>query len=425
MRSIELEQLVPIGGQAEEIALLLHPLDRRAGGPAPLAVGADAGLVFGIERFLADRIPAGVFGKIDVAVVCHPLPDRLRSAIVPRFRGADESVVAALEPLDHGAEPRHGALDEFARRKALLGRGLLHLLTVLVGAGQKEHVVAVEPHEARDRIGRDRLVGVADMRRTVRIGDGGGKEIAGLGRHREKALGARVWLDQPRAASASRPNAAKTSGFRSRLNSSTSPAARLSFSHTSATRARRAGLLGSIESRLLSQSRMASRQASNAAASARPSVSPSACMAAGSSAGRRPSSSITRSRTASVRPPSSMIARATLPCAARAASRISASSAERSSAVAAARATSASPSGRSMSRRHRDRMVASRRPGAWLAIRNRARAGGSSSPLSRAFEACGYCSSSAVSTTQTRQPPSPAVEPKKLTVRRTSSTVIP
>ena len=63
--------------------------------------------------------------------------------------------------------------------------------------------------------------------------------------------------------------------------------------------------------------------------------------------------------------------------------------------------------------------------GAFRARQSRSRcAGGSSSTSSRAFEACGYCSSSAVSTTQTRQPPSPAVEPKKLTVRRTSSTVI-
>ena len=58
-----------------------------------------------------------------------------------------------------------------------LRRGLLHLDAVLVGAGEEEHVVAVEPHEARDGVGRDRLVGVADMRRAVRIGDRGGDVI--------------------------------------------------------------------------------------------------------------------------------------------------------------------------------------------------------------------------------------------------------
>ena len=54
-----------------------------------------------------------------------------------------------------------------------LCRGLHHLLAVLVGAGQEEHVLAVEPLKARQRIGRDRLIGVADMRHAVRIGDRG------------------------------------------------------------------------------------------------------------------------------------------------------------------------------------------------------------------------------------------------------------
>ncbi len=40
---------------------------------------------------------------------------------------------------------------------------------VLVGAGQEEHVLAVEPLEARQRIGRDRLIGMADVRRAVWI----------------------------------------------------------------------------------------------------------------------------------------------------------------------------------------------------------------------------------------------------------------
>src|SRR5260370_4943276 len=45
-----------------------------------------------------------------------------------------------------------------------------------------------------------------------------------------------------RVASASRPNTEKTSGFRSRLYSAVSRAARLIFSHTSASRARRGGV---------------------------------------------------------------------------------------------------------------------------------------------------------------------------------------
>src|ERR1700736_4696719 len=65
-----------------------------------------------------------------------------------------------------------------------------------------------------------------------------------------------------------------------------------------------------------------------------------------------------------------------------------------------------------------------RRPGAWLTRRSRARRGGSSRIFRSAFEPCGYCNSSAESTMQMRQPPSPAARPKKPMGRRTSSTVI-
>jgi hypothetical protein len=42
---------------------------------------------------------------------------------------------------------------------------------MLVGAGQEEDVAAAQALEARDRVGRDRLIGVADMRPAIRIAD--------------------------------------------------------------------------------------------------------------------------------------------------------------------------------------------------------------------------------------------------------------
>ena len=77
---------------------------------------------------------------------------------------------------------KRGTLRSTSSRAVMpsLRRGLLDLLAVLVGAGQEEHVVAVEPLEARDGVGRDHLIGVADMRHAVRIGDRGGDVIAGL-----------------------------------------------------------------------------------------------------------------------------------------------------------------------------------------------------------------------------------------------------
>ncbi len=97
------------------------------------------------------------------------------------FGGADEVVVGAVHPLDHRLEARHVALDQFACRQTFTRGGLLDLLPVLVGAGQKKDVIPVEPLEARDRVGRDRLIGVADMRHAIRIGNRGG-DIKGAAR---------------------------------------------------------------------------------------------------------------------------------------------------------------------------------------------------------------------------------------------------
>jgi hypothetical protein len=57
--------------------------------------------------------------------------------------------------------------DVFARRR------LLHLQAVLVHAGDEQHILAVEPLESRENVGRDPLVGVADMRRAIGVGNGG------------------------------------------------------------------------------------------------------------------------------------------------------------------------------------------------------------------------------------------------------------
>ena len=69
-------------------------------------------------------------------------------------------------------------------------RRLLDLLAVLVGAGQEENLVAVQPLEARHDVGRDRGVGVADMRRAVHVVDRRG-DVEALGHARVIADAAR------------------------------------------------------------------------------------------------------------------------------------------------------------------------------------------------------------------------------------------
>ena len=59
-------------------------------------------------------------------------------------------------------------------------RRLQHLDAVLVGAGEEEHVPALQAAEARERVRGHGLVGVADMGRIVGIGDGSGDVIGPL-----------------------------------------------------------------------------------------------------------------------------------------------------------------------------------------------------------------------------------------------------
>ena len=68
------------------------------------------------------------------------------------------------------------------RQPFLLGRAL-HLLAVLVHAGDKQHVIAVEPLPSGEGVGGDALIGVADMRRAIRIGNGRRDHVRGTFRH--------------------------------------------------------------------------------------------------------------------------------------------------------------------------------------------------------------------------------------------------
>ena len=86
---IEGEQFVLIGRQAEEIGLLLGPLDRRAQRFAADTVSPDGGFRLVEISLLTDRIPAGIFAEIDIAVLLDRTPECLARALVARLGGAD------------------------------------------------------------------------------------------------------------------------------------------------------------------------------------------------------------------------------------------------------------------------------------------------------------------------------------------------
>ncbi len=101
----------------------------------------------------------------------HPLPDRLRRTVVARLGRAHDVVGARVEKIAHRVEQLGDAVDERLRGHAFARGGLLNLEAVLVEAGDEQRFAPVEAHELLDRIGRDALVGVADMRRAIGVGD--------------------------------------------------------------------------------------------------------------------------------------------------------------------------------------------------------------------------------------------------------------
>ncbi|CAB4921227.1 unannotated protein [freshwater metagenome] len=171
-RVVHLEQFVLVLREPEEVRRLLGPLDGRVRlGRDAGAVLGQGGLGLGVERLVADRVPAGVGVEVDVAVRLHPSPQFLAGGMVVGIGGADEAAVGALQQIVRRLEGVGIARRELADVDALVLRGLLHLEAVLVGSRQKTHVVAIEALEARDRVGGDVFVRVPDVGCSVGVRD--------------------------------------------------------------------------------------------------------------------------------------------------------------------------------------------------------------------------------------------------------------
>ena len=185
---IMVEQRLLVFGQPEEPALLDRPFDRRALRRQLRAVFADDQLVFFVIGLVADRVPTLVAVEVEVPPLLHRLPDRLARAIMIGLRGADEAIVRDVKSIAHLLEKTRHFVGKCARLDAFAARCLRHLQAVLVGAGLEAHVAALAALEARDRVGGDRFIGVADVRRPVGVADRG-RDVEGLG-HAAAALAA-------------------------------------------------------------------------------------------------------------------------------------------------------------------------------------------------------------------------------------------
>ena len=176
--------LDPIGvlAEPEEVGLFLRVLHLAAAVRAlalyQLAVGPEA--LTGLAVF------ALVGALVDVAIVIHLLEDLLNGLHMVVIRGADEPVVGdvhQLPQIQHAAGALHNVVHELlGGDPGLLGL-VLDLLTMLIGAGEEHHIIALEPLEAGHGVGSHGAVRVADVEFGRRIVDGRGNvefSLAGI-----------------------------------------------------------------------------------------------------------------------------------------------------------------------------------------------------------------------------------------------------
>src|SRR4029434_2340273 len=135
---VEIEQRLLVLRQPEVVTLLFQPLDFAPAGRT-LAVSK---LRFRNEDFIDGAVPPLVLALVDVALRGNTIPQLLRRTVMTRFGRPDEIVVRDVEITAHLAERRRDLVRKRARRHSSLLGGSLDLLSVFVGAREKEDVVA-------------------------------------------------------------------------------------------------------------------------------------------------------------------------------------------------------------------------------------------------------------------------------------------
>ena len=122
------------------------------------------------ERFAGRAVPALVLALVYVALVVELLEYLLDRRLVVVVRGAYKFVVAGVHKIPDTLYLGGHAVYVFLGRRPRRFGQFLDLLSVLVGAGAEENVVAHIASEPRDGVGQDYLVGVAYMRLARRVG---------------------------------------------------------------------------------------------------------------------------------------------------------------------------------------------------------------------------------------------------------------
>ena len=174
------EAFEPVSVRAEfKIPVLLRNLDNLP--PFWTERPRRVAIPFLEELLLPHGIGAGVRLLVELVPFLEVREDRADASLVAQVDGLRPAVVADAEFLPQRGEASGRAPDEFCRRNALLFGGLLDFLAVLVNAGQEINLIPAKPPVACDHVGEDLFVSMPEVRRAVRVIDGGGDVKHGQG----------------------------------------------------------------------------------------------------------------------------------------------------------------------------------------------------------------------------------------------------
>ena len=161
-----------VGPEPEEI-IGLHDLAHLSEDLRPGAVGT--AVLFLQKLLLARAVETVVLPEVDLPLVVQLLEHGAHHPLVPLLGRADEIVVGDEEFRQERAKLRAHLVGELQRRDPALAGALLHLLAVLVGPGEKIHLLPLQAVKPGDDVRQHFLVGVPEVRRTVHIIDRGGE----------------------------------------------------------------------------------------------------------------------------------------------------------------------------------------------------------------------------------------------------------
>ena len=169
----------------DELGVVLDMLDKAVGvlghleevclfpclGDGSTAVGALAvyDLCCGEEGLAGCAIPALIEDLVYVALIIEALEDLGYCHLVIIVGGADEMIVIYVHKIPYILDLAGYVVYVCLGSDACVLGKVLDLLTVLVGAGAKEYVLAHLALEAREGVRHNDLVGVADVRLTRRV----------------------------------------------------------------------------------------------------------------------------------------------------------------------------------------------------------------------------------------------------------------